>query len=254
MWVYKTHTNVLCVAVHLDEICKKSVRREIVATRSIKKKVEQPSIPADPFELFMRSKLIELLNVQQQHERTWGISRLIGLVDEEFRTRFWQQNERIYAAQRARDEVRLEKAVEGMKKAYAALEKWAVTTGVSQVPEIKHCQHELKDGSIMVVVETYEDALHYDQFMGHNDKRHIWCMEELELVMNSEVVKETMALKRIHPQAQMVRLDVPPTKFPEGGATGLEDFKDDDEILKGKRMDKVFDTEKIGSKMRQKAL
>ena len=226
-----------------------------MATRNIKKKVEQPSIPADLFELFMRSKLIELLNVQQAHEKKWGVSRLIGLVDEEFRVRFWTQSERVYAAQRSRDEVRLSKAVDGMKKAYAALEQWAVTTGVSQVPEIKNCQYEMRDGSIMVVVETYEDALHFDQFMGHDSRRHIWCMEELELVMNAEVVKETMALKRSYPQAQMVRLDKPANKFPEGGATGLEDMKsDDDAIMKGKRVDKVFDTSTYGSKTHQKAL
>lgn len=225
-----------------------------MATRQIKKKVEQPSIPADPFELFMRSKLIELLNVQQAHEKKWGISRLIGLVDEEFRTKFWMQSERIYAAQKMRDEVRLTKAVEGMKKAYAALEQWAVTTGVRQVPEVKHCQYQMQDGSIMVVVETYEDALHFDQFMGHDERRHIWCMEELELVMNAEVVKETMALKRLHPQAQMVRLDKPANKFPEGGKSGLDDFQGDDGVLEGSRMAKVFDTSAYGSKTRQKAL
>lgn len=226
-----------------------------MATRSIKKKVEQPSIPADPFESFMRSKLIELLNVQQEHDKRWGIERVIGLVDAEFRQKVWQQKERIYAAQKARDEVRLLKAVDGMKKAYAALDAWAVANGVSQVPEIKHCQYEMRDGSIMVVVETYEDALHFDQFMGHDDRRHIWCMEELELVMNAEVVKETMALKRLHPQAQMVRLDKPANNFPEGGATGLEDMKsDDDAIFSGKRMDKVFDTSTYGSKTRQKVL
>ena len=226
-----------------------------MATRNIKKKVEQPSIPSDPFELFMRSKLIELINVKAEHERKWGVERIIGLVDSEFRTKVWQQNERIYAAQKQRDEVRLAKAVDGMKKAYAALDAWAVENKVSAAPVMPHCQYEMKDGSIMVVVETYEDALHYDQFMGHNDKRHIWCMEELELVMNAEVVKETMALKRMYPTAQMVRLDKPPTKFPDGGATGLEDMKsDDDAIFNGPRAAKAFDTSAYASKTNQKAL
>jgi len=225
-----------------------------MATRNIKKKVEQPSIPVDPFEAFMKSKLIELINVKQEHERKWGIDRIIGLVDAEFRQKVWQQSERIYAAQKARDEVRLLKAVDGMKKAYAALDAWAVKNDISHSPEIKHCQYEMQDGSIMVVVETYEDALHYDQFMGHNDKRHIWCMEELELVMKDEVVKETMSLKRQYPQAQMVRLDKPANPFPNGGATGLEDMASDDDVLKGSRMAKVFDTGVDGSRTRQKAL
>lgn len=225
-----------------------------MATRNIKKKVEQPSIPSDPFELFMRSKLIELINVKAEHERKWGVERIIGLVDSEFRTKVWQQNERIYAAQKQQDEVRLAKAVDGMKKAYAALDAWAVAGGVKPVPEIKNCQLLMKDGSIMVVVETYEDALHFDQLMGHDDRRHIWCMEELELVMNAEVVKETMSLKRQYPAAQMVRLDKPPTKFPEGGKTGLDDMKGDDGVLEGSRMAKVFDTAAYGSTKRQKVL
>lgn len=225
-----------------------------MATRSIKKKVEQPSIPADPFESLMRSVLIDLLNVQQQHNNRWGVERIIGLVDAEFRQKVWQQKERVYAAQKTRDEVRLLKAVDGMKKAYAALDAWAVAGGVRQVPEIKHCQYEMKNGSIMVIVETYEDALHYDQFMGQDERRHIWCMEEIELVMNAEVVKETMALKRQYPAAQMVRIDKPVNKFPEGGATGLEDFPSDDDVLDGKRMDKVFDTTVYSATKRQKAL
>lgn len=225
-----------------------------MATRNIKKKVEQPSIPSDPFELFMRSKLIELINVKQAHEQKWGVERIIGLVDAEFRAKFWQQNERIFMAQKQRDEVRLAKAVDGMKKAYAALNVWAFENKVKAVPDIKHCQHLMADGSIMVVVETYEDAMLFEHSMGHDDRRHIWCMEELELVMNTEVVKETMALKRQYPQAQMVRLDKPPTKFPEGGKSGLDDFQGDDGVLDGSRMAKVFDTAVYGSRTSQKAL
>lgn len=212
-----------------------------MATRNIKKKVEQPSFPSDPFELMMRSKLIELINVKQTHEQRWGVERIIGLVDAEFRAKVWQQNERIYTAQQQRDEVRLVKAVDGMKKAYGALDAWAVENKVREAPSIKHCQHLMADGSIMVVVETYEDALLFEQGMGGDSKRHIWCMEELELVMNAEVIKETMALKRQHPSAQMVRLDKPPTKFPKGGATGLDDMESDGGVLKGSRMAKVFE-------------
>jgi hypothetical protein len=112
----------------------------------------------------------------------------------------------------------------------------------------------MADGSIMVVVETYEDAMLYDQLMGRDEKRHIWCMEELELVMSAEVIKETMALKRQFPAAQMVRLDKPPTKFPKGGATGLDDMDSDDGVLKGSRAAKVFDTSAYGSRTKQKAL
>jgi hypothetical protein len=79
-------------------------------------------------------------------------------------------------------------------------------------------------------------------------------MEELELVMNAEVVRETMALKRLHPQAQMVRLDKPANKFPNGGATGLEDMPSDNGVLDGSRMAKVFDTSVYVSTKREKVV
>jgi hypothetical protein len=71
-------------------------------------------------------------------------------------------------------------------------------------------------------------------------------------VMNAEVVKETMALKRLHPAAQMVRLDKPPSPFPKGGASGLDDFQGDDDVLNGSRAAKVFDTSTYAARSRQK--
>ena len=37
------------------------------------------------FEVFMNSRLLELSVVKRDHEKRWGINRLIELVDSEFR-------------------------------------------------------------------------------------------------------------------------------------------------------------------------
>ena len=216
------------------------------------KKIEQPSFPIDPFEAVMRSGLIDLKVVKNNHEKRWGINRVIELVDSEFRIKFWKQSERIFDAQVKRDEVRFEKAIQGMKNAYAALDRWAEAHGVQPVPEIKACELQMQDGSVMVVVETQHDAELYQQFRPDVLNRHIWTMQELEVIMESPVIKETMKIKALHPTANLVRLDKDPVKFPHAGETGLDDMKSDE--LEGEPMNKVFDTSKMVRKASNQAL
>jgi len=190
--------------------------------------------------------------VKRDHEKKWGINRLIELVDSEFRIKVWRQAERVFEASVSRDEVKLDRAVGGMIKAYAALESWAVENGVPEMPAIVAVEHEMKDGSVMVVVGTHHDATLYQQFRPDVQNRHIWTMEELELIMESPVIKETMKIKALMPCAALVRLDKDAKEFPEGGATGLDDMKSDK--LEASSMQKVFDTSKMGKNRVNRAL
>jgi hypothetical protein len=214
--------------------------------------LKQPEFPMNAFDVFMNSRLVELSVVKREYEKRWGINRLIELVDSEFRIKVWRQAERVFEASRSRDEVKLDRAVGGMVKAYGALEAWAVEHGVSEMPEITAVEHEMKDGSVMVVVGNHHDATLYQQFRPDVQNRHIWTMEELELIMESPVIKETMKIKALMPCAAMVRLDKDAKEFPEGGATGLDDMKSDE--LKASSMPKVFDTSKIGKNRANRAL
>jgi hypothetical protein len=219
---------------------------------SVVKGLKQPEFPLNTFDVFMNSRLLELSVVKRDHEKRWGINRLIGLVDSEFRIRVWKQAERVFDAQVSRDEVRLDRAVGGMIKAYQAMEAWAVEHGVSEMPEIVAVEHEMKDGSLMVVVGNHHDATLYQQFRPDVENRHIWTMEELEVIMESPVIKETMKIKALWPCAAMVRLDKDARQFPEGGATGFDDVKSD--VLEVSEMPKMFDTSKIGKNRANKAL
>jgi hypothetical protein len=214
--------------------------------------LKQPDFPMNTFEVFMNSRLVELSVVKRQHEKRWGINRLIELVDSEFRIKVWRQAERVFEASVSRDEVKLDRAVGGMIKAYAALEAWAVENGVSEMPAIVAVEHEMQDGSVMVVVGTHHDATLYQQFRPDVANRHIWTMEELELIMDSPVIKDTMKIKALMPCAAMVRLDKDAKKFPLGGATGFDDVKSDE--LEASSLPKVFDTSKIGKNMANRAL
>lgn len=216
------------------------------------KGLKQPDFPMNTFEVFMNSRLLELSVVKRDHEKRWGINRLIELVDSEFRIKVWRQSERVFDASRSRDEVRLDRAVGGMIKAYGALEDWAVEHGVPEMPDIVAVEHEMQDGSVMVVVGNHHDATLYQQFRPDVQNRHIWTMEELELVMDSPVIKETMKIKALMPCAAMVRLDKDASQFPEGGATGFDDVKSDE--LEASSLPKVFDTSKMGKNIANRAL
>ena len=226
-----------------------------MSKKSLKKVVgglKQPEFPMNTFEVFMNSRLVELSVVKRDHEKRWGINRLIELVDSEFRIKVWRQAERVFEASVSRDEVKLDRAVGGMIKAYAALETWAVENGVPEMPAITAVEHEMQDGSVMVVVGNHHDATLYQQFRPDVQNRHIWTMEELELIMDSPVIKDTMKIKALMPCAAMVRLDKDAKEFPLGGATGFDDVKSD--VLTGEPMAKVFDTSKIGKNRANRAL
>jgi len=226
-----------------------------MSKKSLKKVVsglKQPDFPMNTFEVFMNSRLIELSVVKREHEKRWGINRLIELVDSEFRIKVWRQAERVFEASVSRDEVKLDRAVGGMVKAYAAMESWAVENGVPDMPAIVAVEHEMKDGSVMVVVGNHHDATLYQQFRPDVQNRHIWTMEELELIMDSPVIKDTMKIKALMPCAAMVRLDKDAKEFPLGGATGFDDVKSDE--LEASSLPKVFDTSKMVKNTANRAL
>ena len=214
--------------------------------------LKQPDFPMNTFEVFMNSRLVELSVVKRDHEKRWGINRLIELVDSEFRIKVWRQAERVFEASVSRDEVKLDRAVNGMVKAYAALETWAVENGVPEMPAIVAVEHEMQDGSVMVVVGNHHDATLYQQFRPDVQNRHIWTMEELELIMDSPVIKDTMKIKALMPCAAMVRLDKDAKEFPLGGATGFDDVKSDE--LEASSLPKVFDTSKMVKNRANRAL
>jgi len=226
-----------------------------MSKKSLKKVVgglKQPDFPMNAFDVFMNSRLVELSVVKRDHEKRWGINRLIELVDSEFRIKVWRQAERVFEASVSRDEVKLDRAVGGMIKAYAALESWAVENGVLEMPAITAVEHEMQDGSVMVVVGNHHDATLYQQFRPEVANRHIWTMEELELIMDSPVIKETMKIKALMPCAAIVRLDKDAKEFPLGGATGFDDVKSDE--LEASSLPKVFDTSKMGKNRANRAL
>jgi len=205
----------------------------VTKKRAVAAKIEQPSFPADPFKVKLNSLLLSISNRNKDHTAVWGTDRLINLVDAELRTKFWNQMERVWLAQENRDEQRLEKAVKGMIAGYDALERYAVENGIEPMPDIAAIEHEMVNGSVMVIVKTKADALLYQQFRPEVQRRHIWNMEEIETMMAGTVMQQVMRIKELDPGATMVKV---------GGDSGFDDMENDLDFSKPSTLPKKFNT------------
>jgi hypothetical protein len=200
-----------------------------------KKLLETDVYPSDRFKVFEHSLMVEMETAKMEHERVWGIDRVIDLVEPEFRRKFNAQRERIWEASQARDEERLEKAIRGMIAAYKALTRWATEAGIEQMPKIDCMEHKMGDGSLMVIVRDKQMATWYDQFHKLPANRSVWTFEELEVVMNGPTLKQVREIKAALPGTRMIPIQ------PEG-SSGFEDMENDIDISKPFKGGKMFDT------------
>ena len=200
-----------------------------------KKLLETDVFPSDPFKVFQHSLMVEMELAKLEHEKTWGIDRVIDLVEPEFRRKFNAQRERIWEASQARDEERLEKSIRGMIAAYKALTRWATEAGIEQMPKIDCMEHRMQDGSLLVVVRNKTMATWYEQFRKEPGARSIWTLAELEVVMNGPTLKQVRDIKAAIPGTTMVPVT------PQC-SSGFEDMENDIDISKPFKGGKMFDT------------
>ena len=200
-----------------------------------KKLTERDVFPSDRFKVFEHSLMVEMEMAKMEHEKVWGIDRVIDLVDAEFRRKVSAQRERIWEASQARDEERLEKAIKGMIAAYKALTRWATEAGIEQMPKIDCMEYTMGDGSLMVIVRDKQMATWYDQFHKLPIKRSVWTLEELEVVMNNKTLTQVRDIKAAIPGTRMIPIQ------PQG-SSGFEDMENDIDISKPFKGGKMFDT------------
>ena len=192
-----------------------------------------PSFPADKFEVFKNAVMVELANRKNLHDGKWGIDRLIWLVDSELREKVWAQLERVWQAQESKDDVKLDKAVKGMCKAYQAMEDWAAANGVSELPDVRQIEHQQPDGTVFVVVpDEHAKRLYLQQWPGTTD-RVVWTMAEIAIIVNKQAAGQINEIKRLWPDSQLVKV---------GGPSGFDDMVNDLDMSKPSTLPKLFDT------------
>ena len=201
-----------------------------------KKLTDRDEFPSNPFKVFQHSLMVDMEMAKLEHERVYGIDRVIDLVDAEFRRKVNAQRERIWEASQARDEERLEKAIRGMIAAYKALTRWATEAGIEQMPKIDCMEHRMADGSLMVIVRDKQMATWYEQFRKEPGLRSIWTLAELEVVMTGPTLTQVRGIKAAIPGTTMVPVT------PQG-SSGFEEMENDIDISKPFKGGKLFDTE-----------
>jgi len=202
---------------------------------AMKKLLETGVFPLDRFKVFEHSLMVEMELAKMEHEKTWGIDRVIDLVEPEFRRKVNAQRERIWEASQARDEERLEKSIRGMIAAYKALTRWATEAGIEQMPKIDCMEHRMADGSLMVIVRNKQMATWYEQFRKAPGARSIWTLAELEVVMTGPTLTQVRGIKSAIPGTTMVPVTVQ-------GSSGFEEMENDIDISKPFKGGKLFDT------------
>lgn len=201
---------------------------------ALKKLLESDKYPEDPFKEFEMSRLVDMETAKMEHEKVWGIDRVIDLVDAEFRRKVYAQRQRVWEASQARDGERLEKAVNGMIAAYKAMSRWATDANISRMPTIDCLEHKMQDGSLLVVVRDKKMATWYEQFRKEPGARSIWTMEELEVVMNGPTLTQVREIKAALPGTKMVPVEAQ-------GKSGFEDMENDIDVSKPYKGGKMFD-------------
>jgi len=200
-----------------------------------KKLVETDVFPSDYFKVYQHSLMVEMELAKMEHEKVWGIDRVIDLVEPEFRRKFNAQRERVWEASQARDEEKLNRAIKGMIAAYRALTRWATEAGIEQMPKIDCMEYMMQDDGLLVVVKDKKMATWYEQFRKQKGNRSIWTLAELEVVMNGPTLKQVREIKAAIPGTTMVPVT------PQG-SSGFEEMENDIDISKPFRGGKLFDT------------
>jgi hypothetical protein len=200
-----------------------------------KKLVETDVFPSDYFKVYQHSLMVEMELAKMEHEKVWGIDRVIDLVDAEFRRKVNAQRERIWEASQARDEEKLDRAIKGMIAAYKALTRWATEAGIDKLPKIDCMEHRMADKSLMVIVRDKQMATWYEQFRKAPGARSIWTLAEIELVMTGPTLTQVREIKALIPGAKMVPVT------PQG-SSGFEEMPNDIDISKPFKGGKMFDT------------
>jgi len=208
-----------------------------MATNKLKtlaiKEPAMPAFPADKFDVFKNAVMVELTNRKNTHDAVWGIDRLFWLVDSELREKVWLQLERVLQAQESRDDVKLDKAVKGMCKAYDAMERWAVANNVSEVPNLRQIEHQQADGTVFVIVpDEASKRLYLQQWQGTTD-REVWTAAEIAIIMARQANGKISEIKRQWPNSQLVKV---------GGPSGFDDMDNDLDMTTPSKVAKLFDT------------
>jgi len=203
--------------------------------------VEQPSPKADPWTIYIQSKLVELESAKAASDRKWGENRLTTLVSSELREKFWIQNGRLHQAIESKDRAKFDSSVAGMIRAYSVLDQWATEEGLEPASAIPRIEWQMQNGQTMVIVRTVNEAVAIQTQRQDLENHHIWSMQEIEALLADPRMQEVIKIKALVPTAQLTSFK-PTSEFKLGGATGFDDFENDLTFSDNDKMEYKFNS------------
>ena len=165
--------------------------------------------PGAPSDYAIRAILDGLDQVAVGMERKWGVGRLRLLVSDFLRAKFDAQKDKLDAAINTNREQYVRAQAEGMKRAWAALDRAATEAGASPLlPEVWECLLP-SSGEVVSIVRTEAEAHHVCR------ECRVFTLGEIGRLI--EALGETvLEAKRVFPGATVSRIGKPEMDWEKG--------------------------------------
>ena len=167
------------------------------------------SAPFAPSDYAIRAILDGLDHVAAGMERKWGLGRLRLLVSDLLRAKFDAQKDKLDAAIDVNREQYVRAQAEGMKRAWAALDRAAMEAGAGPLsPEVWECVLP-GSGEVVSIVRTEAEAHHVAR------ECRVFSLDEIARLI--EAMGDTvLEAKRVFPGATVTRVGKPEIDWEKG--------------------------------------
>ena len=165
--------------------------------------------PMAPSEYAIRAIIDGLDQVAREMERKWGVGRLRLLVSDLLRAKFDAQKDKLDAAIEANQERYIRAQAEGMKRAWAALDRAAAEAGQTALsPEVWECRLP-GNSEVVSIVRNEAEA--------HHVARSCRVFTLAEIARLIEALGDTvLEAKRVFPGAQVTAIGKPTIDWEKG--------------------------------------
>ena len=165
--------------------------------------------PLAPSDYAIRAVLDGLDQVAVEMERKWGVDRLRLLVSDFLRAKFDAQKDKLDAAIDTDRETYIRAQAEGMKRAWAALDKSATDAGAKPLsPEVWECSLP-SSGEVISIVRTEAEAHHVCR------ECRVFTIDEIALVIDG-LPEAVLEAKRVFPGATVTQVGKPNIDWEKG--------------------------------------
>ncbi len=171
--------------------------------------IDPANDPGAPPEYVIQAMVDGLDQTAQAMERKWGIDRLRLLVGDLLRAKFDAQKDKLDAALTSRSEAYVRIHAEGMKRAWAVLDKAASEAGHKPLsPEVWECALP-SSGEVVAIVRTEAEAHHLCR------EAKVFTLAEIAVLIES-LGRPALETQRAFLGAEITRISKPEIDWERG--------------------------------------